>query len=210
MGRNVNQWLDFMREMNLNDLARFDLYFPGHWISGDDRDWAFRVKLALGLVQGLFAEAVAAYALFQPITRENALEYIEGKRDESPYERCLNSMYAKAFVFSLHSIGELLRHLSADTNTPTSVQQSYQEYRKHFGHLKHIRDSAIHIEDRGRGRTRQQQPLKTHFIVLGSFIERRFTFTGEDGKQYEIEVSDETLEIARGIIQDIIRAYTWE
>ena len=120
-GLPVNSVLNLMREMNLNDLARFDLYFPGHWVIGDDRDWAFRVKLELGLVQGLFAETVAAYALFQPITRENALEYIEGKRDESPYERCLNSMYAKAFVFSLHSFGELLHHLSEDTSSPTVV-----------------------------------------------------------------------------------------
>jgi hypothetical protein len=199
-----------MREMNLKDLTRFDLYFPGHWVSGDDRDWAFEVGHTLGLVQGLFVEAVAAYAMFQPITKENALEYIKGKRDESPYERCLNNMYAKAFVFSLNSIGELLRHLSADTKSPMGVQESYQEYQKHFGHLKHIRDSAIHIEDRGRGRTRHQQPLRTHLIVLGGFIERRFTFTGEDGKEYEIEISDETLERARGIIKEIIRAYTWK
>ena len=196
--------------MNLNDLTRFYLYFPGHWVSGDDRDWAFGVGHTLGLVQGLFVEAVAAYALFQPITKENALEYIQRKRDESPYERCLNNMYAKAFVFSLNSIGELLRHLSEDTNSPMGVQKSYQEYKRHFGHLKHIRNSAIHIEDRGRGRTRHQKPLKTHLIVLGSFIERRFTFTGENGKQYEIEISDGILEIARGIIQEIIRAYTWE
>jgi len=199
-----------MREMTLDDLTRFDLYFPGHWVSGDDRDWAFGVGHALGLVQSLFVEAVAAYALFQPITTENALEHIQGKRDESPYERCLNGMYAKAFVFALNSIGELLRHLSADTKSPLRVQELYQEYQRHFGHLKHIRDSAIHIEDRGRGRTRHQQPLKTYLIVLGCFIERRFTFTGEDGKQYEIEISDGTLEAARGIIQEIIKAYTWK
>ena len=199
-----------MKETNLKDLTRFDLYFPGYWLSGDDRDWGFRVNSTLWLVQDLFAEAVAAYALFQPITKENALEYIQSKRDESPYERCLNSLYAKAFVFSLHSIGELLRHLSADTNSPTVVQQLYQEYKEHFSHLKHIRDSAIHIEDRGRCRTRRQQPLQTNLIVLGCFIERRFTFTGEDGKQYDIEISDGTLEIARGIIQEIIEAYTWE
>jgi hypothetical protein len=199
-----------MKKLNVNDLAQFDLHFPGHWISGSDRNWAFGISHTLGLIQSLFVEAVAAYALFQPITKENVHKYIKRRKDESPYERCLNGMYAKAFVFSLNSIGELLRHLSADTHCPKSVQQSYHEYKKHFGHLKHIRDSAIHIEDRGRGRTRKQKPLKTHIIVLGCFIEKRFTFTGEDGKQYEIEISDNTLEIARDIIQNIIEAYTWE
>jgi hypothetical protein len=199
-----------MREMNLKELTRFDLHFPGHWIVGSDRDWAFGVAHTLGLVEGLFVEAVTAYALFKPITKENALEYIHRKRNESPYQRCLNDIYAKTFVFSLNSIGGLLRHLSADTDSPTTVPELYRDYRKHFGHLKHIRDSAIHIEDRGRGRNRHQKPLKTHLIVLGGFIERRFTFTGEDGKQYEIEISAESLEIAKEIIQKIIRAYTWE
>lgn len=199
-----------MRKIDLNDLSRFDLYFPGHWVSGDDRDWASQVAHALGLVQGLFVEAVAAYDLFQPITQENALEYIQRKRDESPYERCLNNMYAKAFVFSLNSIGEMLRHLSDDTKSPISIQGQHEEYKRRFGHLKHIRDSAIHIEDRGRGRTRHQKPLRTHLIVLGGFIERRFTFTGEDGKQYEIEISEGTLQTVRQIIQKLIEAYTWE
>ncbi len=116
----------------------------------------------------------------------------------------------KAFVFSLNSIGELLRHLSLDAKSPMRVRELCQEYKKHFGHLKQIRDSAIHVEDRGRGRTRHQKPHKTHLIVLGSFIERRFIFTGENGRGYEIEISDRTLEIARGIIQEIIGACTWE
>jgi hypothetical protein len=199
-----------MRPTNLDDLSRFDLYFPGRWVCGDDCDWAFQVGHALGLVQGLFVEAVAAYALFQAITQDNALECIERKLDESPYERCLNNMYAKAFVFSLNSIGELFRYLSGDTRGPTCVQDLSEEYKGHFGHLKHIRDSAIHIEDRGRGRTRHQKPLRTHLVVLGCFIESRFIFTGEDGKQCEIEVSEGTLQTAREIIQKLIDAYTWE
>ncbi len=85
--------------MNLKDLTQFDLKFPGRWMSGDDRDWAFGVSHTLGLVESLFVEAVAAFALFQPITRENALEYIQGRREQSPYERCLNSIYAQSICF---------------------------------------------------------------------------------------------------------------
>ena len=84
------------------------------------------------------------------------------------------------------------------------------EYKNLFGHLKHIRDSAIHIEDRGRGVNRNQKPINTHIIVIGCFIERRFTFTGEDGKQYEIEISDATLNVAKEIIQKIINSYVWK
>jgi len=184
--------------MDNDSLKKYDLCFPGHWIEGEDREWAFRVYNTLSLVQGLFVEAVAAYSLFQPITKENVHEYI--RKDESPYKRCLNGLYAKAFVFALHSIEKLLYRLSVDRNAPTEIQRLYNEYKSLFGHLKHIRDSAIHIEDRGRGVNRHQQTLNSNIIVIGSFIERRFTFTGENGNQYEVEISCATLTTTTPVI----------
>ena len=193
--------------MDYDSLNKFDLYFPGHWIEGKDREQAFSVFNTLCLVQGLFVEAVTAYALFQPITQENVYEYL--RKEVSPYERCLNGLYAKTFVFALHGIEKLLYRLTVEPNAPNEIKRLYDEYRDLFGQLKHIRDSAIHIEDRGRGVTRRQQPLDTHIIVLGGFIERRFTFTGEDGNQYEIEISDSTLNMAKEIIQKTINSYGW-
>ena len=196
-----------MMKIDVNSLKQFDLNFPGIWINGDDRDQAFQIRHVLGLIQSLFVEAVASYALFQPITAQNVRDFID--RDESPYERCLNGLYAKAFVFALDGIEKLLNRLSVNSNPPQEVKRLHEEYKRYFGHLKHIRDSAIHIEDRGRGVTRKQERLDTHVIVIGCFIERRYTFTGEDGKQYEIEISDTTLNIAKSIIQNIINSYSW-
>ncbi|MGO8944347.1 MAG: hypothetical protein ACLQJ7_11825 [Syntrophobacteraceae bacterium] len=193
--------------MITDSLGRFDLHFPSHLIEGEDRDWAWENKNTLDHVQSLFIEAVAAYSLFRPITvtADNVQEFIQNKENESPYQACLNGLYAKAFVFALHSIGKLLSHLTP----PVPVRDLFEKYESQFGHLKHIRDSAIHIEDRGRGKTRYQEHLKTNVIILGSFIENRFMFTGEDGKQYEVEVSETTLLKAKAIIQDIINVYPW-
>lgn len=196
-----------MIKIDDDSLKKFDLYFPGHWIDDEDREWAFRVYNTLSLAKGLFVEAVAAYALFYPISQENVSEYT--RKDVSPYEHCLNGLYAKAFVFALHSIEKLLYRLSVDKKRPNEIERLYEEYKNLFGHLKHIRDSAIHIEDRGRGVTRHQQPLKAPIIVIGSFIEKRFTFTGEDGNQYEVDISDATLNMAKEIIQKIINSYGW-
>lgn len=129
--------------------------------------------------------------------------------DETLYERCLNGIYAKAFVFALDGIEKLLNRLVAIYNSPKEVKQLHEEYKKLFGYLKHIRDSAIHIEDRGRGKTRKQEPLDTNIIVIGCFSERRYTFTGEDGRQYEIEISESTLKKTKLIIQEIINSYSW-
>jgi hypothetical protein len=65
------------------------------------------------MVQSLFIEAVTAYALFSPFTLEKNLnEYIERHQHESPYKRCLNSIYAKTFVFALYNIKSLLSKLA--------------------------------------------------------------------------------------------------
>jgi hypothetical protein len=53
------------------------------------------------------------------------------------------------------------------------------------------------------------QQARANVIVIGGFIERRYTFTGEDGKQYEIEISDSTVNTAKSIIQNIIDSYQW-
>jgi hypothetical protein len=196
-----------MINMDVNNLKRFNLSFPGNWINSEERDQAFQTQHILGLIQDLFTEAVAAHALFRPITAENVHDYIN--RDKSPYESCLNGLYAKAFVFALDGIEKLLNRLSMNLNPPQEVKRLHEEYKRQFGHLKHMRDSAIHIEDRGRGVTRHQKPLNTHVIVIGCFIERRFTFTGEDGNQYEVEICEATLNKAKAIIQDIINSYSW-
>jgi hypothetical protein len=200
-----------MNKINYDKLKEFDLTFPGHWIEGEDRDWAFQTQHILSLIQGLFTEAVVSYALFQPITGANVRDYIARfkRGDESAYERCLNGLYAKAFVFALDGIEKLINRLVITFNPPKEIKNLHKKYKSRFGHLRHIRDSAIHIEDRGRGKTRKQEPLDTHIIVLGCFIERRYTFTGEDGKQYEIEISESTLRTAKAIIQDIINSYSW-
>ena len=200
-----------MNKLHYKSLKQFDLTFPGHWIEVEDQDQAFQIQLVLSLIQGLFIEAVVSYALFQPITSENVREFMDRfeRGDETPYERCLNGIYAKAFVFALDGIEKLLNRLVSIYNSPKEVKQLHEEYKEQFGHLKHIRDSAIHIEDRGRGKTRKQEPLDTNIIVIGGFIERRYTFTGEDGRQYEIEISESTLKKAKLIIQEIINSYSW-
>lgn len=192
-------------EMKSDKYSHFDLRFPGYWIEGRDRDWASQNRLVLMHIENLFTEAVAAYSRFQPITSQNYRDFI----DKDRYEKCFNGIYAKSIVFALDGIEKLLCRLCEQLNPPEAVVSFCKEYSRQFGHLKHIRDSAIHIEDRGRGVTRSQKPLDTNIVLLGSFIGNSFIFTGEDGQQYEVEISERTINRARKIIQNIIDAYTW-
>lgn len=194
--------------MNTAELKKFDLSFPGHWIAGSDRDWAFETALILSSLENEFVRAVASFAMFEPITTSNVEQFAD--LNQSKYEGCLNGIYATSFVLSLDAISKLLEALKKYLNPPSTVLIFISEYEAIFGHLKHIRDSIAHIEDRSRGVDKYQRRIPTNFLILGAFVERRFGFTASDGKFYGIELSESTLLSAHRILQGIINAYTWE
>ena len=208
--------------MDTHSLRQFDLHFPGHWIEAPDRDWAFDNQHVLSLIEMLFREAVVAYSLFRPLVIPGTTEEILQQREnESPYDGCLNSIYAKAFVFALDGIQKILSRLCEFLEPPQVVKSLVEEYEKEFGHLRYVRDSAIHIEDRGRGMKkpsgrvgiRSQKRVPANIILLGclkaTHTATNYCFTGEDGKQHEVEISEAELLKAKRIIQAIIYSYQW-
>lgn len=194
--------------MSTNRLDKFNLKHPGHWIAGADRDWAFETYLMLTLVENEFICAVAAYDKFRPVTVENVRQYID--RQLTKYESCLNSIYAKAFVYSLDSITKILKALEEYLDPPDLVKQFISKYKSNFGYLVDIRDSLVHIEDRGRGLDKHKKKVPTNILVLGAFFETRFEVTAANGTRCGVEISESKLTLAHKILQSIINAYEWE
>jgi len=194
--------------MDPRNLSRFDIEYPGIRIAGDDRDLAFETAHLLSLVESQFIRAVAAYSLFKPITEESIKERID--RQLSKYQACLNSIYATSFVLSLDTIAKLLHALLKYLDPPPQARSLVEKYQDHFKHLRHIRDSILHIEDRGRGKDRHQKRIPANLLVLGVYIKNRFQYTGADGCMHSVEISETTLYSAHEIIQAIINSYKWE
>jgi hypothetical protein len=196
--------------MDVERLRRFDLVYPGIWLSGVDPETAFQTCLILGYIEDAFIEAVAACAMFEPLTYEKARK----SRDLSRYENCLNSIYAKSFVYSLAAIGKLFNKLRNRSDTPPGLAYLCRQYEDRFGHTKHIRDSSMHIEDRGVGLDRRGRHIHATVLVLGGFIGEssatRLCFTGEDGNQYEVKISEAVLSTIHPILQGAINSYRWE
>ncbi len=193
--------------MNIIELQKFDLTYPGHWIAGKDRDWANRTSIIISSVDSELVSAVSSFAMFKPITRD----YAKQLHNQSKYERCLNGIYATSFVFSLDAISKLLNALKLYLSPPDAVLVLISEYETVFGHLKYIRDSLAHIEDRSRGVGKNKKEIPTNLISLGSFInETGLEVTASNGNLYRINLSDSTLLSAHRIIQGIINSYTWE
>jgi hypothetical protein len=197
-----------LTKMDIEKLHKFDLIKPGCWISGSNRDWAFKTKLLLSLIENEFIIAISSYAMFKPITLDNIDEFLD--KQLSKYENCLNSVYSRSFVFSLDSITKLLNVLKYDFNPPKNVLNHISDYNDRFGHLKYIRDSIAHIEDRGRWMTKDKKKIPSNILVLGAFTEDRFEFTASNGKRYNIEISNKTLDSVHKILQAIINGYIWE
>jgi hypothetical protein len=193
--------------MDVEQLRKFDLIFPGHLIDGEDRALAFQTAHILYLVESQFCRAVVSYAMFKPVTADQIKEYLE--QTPSSYERSLNNIYAEAFVFSLNTIRMLLRKLKETLNPPDNARRLISEFETQFKNLEYIRDSAMHIEDRGRGVDKYQRSITSALLVLGGINGKRFGFTGHNGNLYEIEISQDTLINAHGIIQSLIDSYDW-
>jgi hypothetical protein len=187
------------------EMHKYDVQWPGIWIVGEDRNWAFETDHILRLVQEEFIIAVASFLKYKPVTDKTERKRLS--QPASQYDSCLNTIYARSFVLSLDLINKLLKTLP---NPTKQARSGIERYHKTFGQLKHMRDSIAHIEDRGRGLDRNKEKLRTPVIVLGCFSEKGYDFTGADGKEYHIYITKETLLLARDSIQSVIDGYSWE
>ena len=186
-----------MDETTLNN--KFGLTRPGDRLVGEDADLAWKSERLLNLIEHEYDRAVAAFAMFDP-------NFI----GQGEYERCLKEIYAREFVLSLDSITNLLETLRNSLSPPRAVKQLIRSYVAVYGYLKHIRDSIAHIEDRGRGRDKNDKPLATKVVVISCFADRKYLFTGADGKQHSVGIEDGTLLAVKSILQSIFDSYSWE
>lgn len=186
-------------------LKKYELIFPGQWIVSDDRDWASQNYRCLMLITDCFYEATVALYYFRPFS----IDSIEAYERPSPYDAHLNTILAKHLVYSLDSIRNIINKLCKKCDPPPQVLPIYEEYKRRFGHLKFIRDSAIHIEDRSRGVNKNGLPLGANIISLSNFVNNTYCFTGDDGNEYGIDITEETIRQAHEILQKIVDSYGW-
>jgi hypothetical protein len=89
-------------------------------------------------------------------------------------------------------------------------------------HLKPVRDSIEHAEDRMRGLDRNKKtmtlaPIRNSMIeapgggvLVGDALnDRHYGCTVNDGSYAEVEVADDTLEVARVAVQAIFDSLPW-
>jgi hypothetical protein len=140
------------------------------------------------------------------------------------YAHRLPFIHARTFMRSLAQLGRAISALATLDTGPASaaIAAARNEFDAALPHLKPVRDSIEHGEDRIRGLDRARNkmtlaPIENRMIhapgggvlVGDSLNNRHYGCTVNDGSYAEVDVSDETLELARKTVQTIFEALPW-
>tara|TARA_R110002167_G_C12469549_1_gene633507 strand:- start:100 stop:732 length:633 start_codon:yes stop_codon:yes gene_type:complete len=133
-------------------------------------------------------------------------------------------MHARAFLYALDSFDKFLNVLKKQTNVPSALEEMYTRFGIAFPHLRGVRNSSQHMEDRSRGlgAGRNPKPLELKPIdnglikseggalVLNSLNGTKYGNTMADGHYGEVDVSPASMEALNAIFQDILNAFAWK
>jgi hypothetical protein len=140
------------------------------------------------------------------------------------YGHRLPFLHARTFMTSLAQLGRAMREMAKlDTGGARgTIVAACDRFDAALPDLTPVRDSIEHAEDRMRGLDRRKKamtlaPISNRMIeapgggvLVGDALNNRhYGCTVEDGSYAEVEVADETLEVARAAVQAIFDALPW-
>jgi len=145
------------------------------------------------------------------------------KRGEWPeeFERRKSFLHAHSFVFAVDGFVRTFRVLADTLGAPAVLADVASRLQGALPDLKGVRDSAAHLEDRGRGLDKREQPLdlkpvdnsliKAPGRVLGlsNLNGSKLGYTTEAGEYGEVDVSAMTLTFVGDAFQDAVNAFPW-
>jgi len=193
-------------------------------ISGDiwrremDRQSALRAKYKSD-DETEAASSLSAEARFQTEMEARFRAEIAAKREDweagnlpKEYRNVLPFLYAKAFLYALDGIRKALQKLKQVDGMPAAVRSLVEAFDTALPTLRPVRNSTAHAEERRLGLDRRGDPLPltAPVLVIESLAGTRFGGTMEDGTEGYVDVSMESLEQARTIVQAILDALSWK
>ncbi len=139
------------------------------------------------------------------------------------YQARLPFILAHAYVYALDSFQKILETLVPEPGVPPAVADALERFKTIFPVLQGIRDSAHHIEDRGRGLDRDGKPLDLKpvykgivhapsggVLLLSNLWGNKLGYTLGDGSHGEIAISPENTGEVGAIFQSVIDAFRWK
>lgn len=139
----------------------------------------------------------------------------------SELEHQLSYIYAKAFLYALDGFSQLLKALVETPGAPPAIAELRAKMIASFPHLREVRNSAQHHEDRvrliGPGKklfdlkpiTNGMVPPDLPVLVLNRLNGSTFGTTMGDGHYGEVDITPKTMKVLQAILQEALYAFDW-
>ncbi|WP_202905089.1 hypothetical protein [Paraburkholderia mimosarum] len=140
------------------------------------------------------------------------------------FEHNLPFIYARAFLYALDAFDKFLGVLAKEENVPEEVATHHEKIADAFPHLRGVRNTAQHLEDRARGlgagrnpQPLELKPIENGFInaprggvlVLNCLNGSKYGSTMSDGHYGEIDVSPESMLRLKEILEAVLSSFKW-
>ena len=203
--------------------APFEHRDQAQWETERQQEAHIRSRLESELPAGLSVEERWAAD-----RRMDELARIEAKRERwrageipSSYTHRLPFIHARTFLYALDSLQKSLGLIAKKPTAPAGVAIALASFETEFPTLRHVRDSAHHVEDRVQGRQFGKpislQPVENAFIsapaggalIIDALLNNRYGGTLWDGSYGEVEVSPKSAAVATEIVQKVLDSFSW-
>lgn len=162
-------------------------------------------------------------AFHERVELESKREAWEAGIVPDSYQRRTAFILAHAFLYAVDAFGKILNVLAGEPGMPAELQHALEQFQEHFPRVSDIRNSALHIEDRGRGQDRHGKPLDLKpmeneaisapgggVLALSNLTNDRLGYTLEDGEHAELAVSLENAARLQGVLQQVLDCFAWK
>lgn len=131
-------------------------------------------------------------------------------------------VFAKAFLYSIDGIDRTLDVIAAIAGVPDMVKKCQVRFDAAFPHLRDVRNTAHHLEDRTRSLDKRRKPIQLQSItnsfinapgggvlVLNALNGTKFGSTMADGHYGEVDVHPSSMQAIQGVVQELLKAFSW-
>jgi hypothetical protein len=125
-------------------------------------------------------------------------------------------IYAHSFLDAVVKIANTMFVMTRKDKTPFISDQVRQkliilkdEFDNEFPHVRDIRHSWQHIEDRMRGKGQREANIDSTLLVLSSLVEDNLSYTIADGTVHSVSISENTFRRAESYVQKTFDCFEW-
>lgn len=146
----------------------------------------------------------------------------EAGRLPTAFIKAFPQIHAHGFLFSLDALGKYLGVIAKHPQVSGVAQDAAKRFEAELPEVRQIRNSAQHREDRIRGLKQGNTPLPEkeidafgvsapagNTVVMAHLSDNTLAYTNADGEVIGLDVTTETLILARDILQAVLDAFPW-